>query len=83
MHDMAYPLSDIKSHPVPGVTLHSILVGSEDPPCDPHLWVDDDTALDRDFPEQWKIQALRFRRVRNIHVDFQQYPEAQHLVEAF
>ena len=37
-----------------------ILVGSEDPECDPHQWVEGDTGYDRDFTEQWKIQAMRY-----------------------
>jgi sarcosine oxidase subunit beta len=39
---------------------NNILVGSEDPPCDAHVWVEDDTAYDRDFTDQWQTQALRF-----------------------
>ncbi|MEX2628446.1 MAG: FAD-dependent oxidoreductase [Tistlia sp.] len=35
-----------------------LLVGSEDPECDPREWVDPD-AWDRNFTEQWRIQALR------------------------
>jgi len=37
----------------------NILVGSEDPECDAHVWVDDDTDYYREFTEQWRIQALR------------------------
>ncbi len=36
----------------------SLLIGSEDPPCDPHEWVDPDD-YDRDFTEQWTAQVLR------------------------
>jgi sarcosine oxidase subunit beta len=39
---------------------NNILVGSEDPPCDDHVWVDDDTDYDREFSEQWRTQALRY-----------------------
>ncbi len=39
---------------------NNILVGSEDPPCDGHIWVDDDTDYDREFTEQWRTQALRY-----------------------
>jgi sarcosine oxidase, subunit beta len=39
---------------------NNILIGSEDPPCDPHVWVDDDTDYSRDFSEQWTTQALRY-----------------------
>lgn len=35
-----------------------LLVGSEDPECDPRDWVDPDD-WDRNFTEQWRIQALR------------------------
>jgi len=46
-----------------------ILIGSEDPPCDPHQWVEDDTAYDRDFTEQWRIQALRYgQRVPSLGI---------------
>lgn len=36
-----------------------ILVGSEDPPCDPHRWAESDTAFERGFTEQWTTQAMR------------------------
>ncbi|MHA1528763.1 MAG: NAD(P)/FAD-dependent oxidoreductase [Alphaproteobacteria bacterium] len=39
---------------------NNILVGSEDPPCDPHQWVADDTDYDRDFTGQWTTQAMRY-----------------------
>ncbi|MEM7465158.1 MAG: FAD-dependent oxidoreductase, partial [Pseudomonadota bacterium] len=37
-----------------------ILIGSEDPECDPHQWVDNDKDYDRNFTEQWTTQALRY-----------------------
>jgi sarcosine oxidase subunit beta len=37
-----------------------ILVGSEDPECDAHVWVESDTTYDRDFSEQWTTQAMRY-----------------------
>lgn len=37
----------------------NILVGSEDPPCDPKEWTNDDLDYNREFTEQWRIQALR------------------------
>ena len=37
-----------------------ILIGSEDPPCDPHVWIDDDADFDRNFTDQWRVQALRY-----------------------
>ncbi|GHF40186.1 hypothetical protein GCM10017056_09670 [Seohaeicola zhoushanensis] len=37
-----------------------ILIGSEDPDCDPHHWVEDDLHYNRDFTEQWTTQAMRY-----------------------
>ena len=37
-----------------------LLIGSEDPPCDTHQWVDDDLDFDRNFTDQWPLQAMRF-----------------------
>ena len=37
-----------------------ILIGSEDPPCDQHVFTDDDQAYDRSFSEQWTTQAMRY-----------------------
>lgn len=37
-----------------------ILVGSEDPECDPHMWVEDDTDYERSFTDQWTTQAMRY-----------------------
>jgi sarcosine oxidase subunit beta len=34
------------------------LIGSEDPECDTREWVDPDN-YDRNFSEQWRVQALR------------------------
>ena len=46
-----------------------ILIGSEDPPCDDHVWVEDDTAYDREFSEQWRVQALRYgQRVPSLGI---------------
>lgn len=39
---------------------NNILVGSEDPPCDPLVWVEDDENWDRSFTEQWRVQVLRY-----------------------
>lgn len=36
-----------------------ILIGSEDPPCDAHQFVDPDD-YDRNFTDQMKVQAMRF-----------------------
>ena len=49
-----------------------ILIGSEDPPCDPHQWTSDDTAYDRNFSDQWKTQALRYaQRVPSLGIGSQ------------
>ncbi|MEX0349503.1 MAG: NAD(P)/FAD-dependent oxidoreductase [Paracoccaceae bacterium] len=37
-----------------------ILVGSEDPECDPHQWCEDDTHYDTNFTDQWTTQAMRY-----------------------
>jgi sarcosine oxidase subunit beta len=46
-----------------------ILIGSEDPDCDPHHWVESDTGYDRDFTDQWTVQALRYaQRVPSLGI---------------
>ncbi len=46
-----------------------ILIGSEDPPCDDHVWVDDDTDYDRNFSDQWRLQAMRYaQRVPSLGI---------------
>ena len=46
-----------------------ILVGSEDPDCDPLVWTEDDTTYDRNFTDQWTTQALRYaQRVPTLGV---------------
>ncbi|MEM1049653.1 MAG: FAD-dependent oxidoreductase [Pseudomonadota bacterium] len=46
-----------------------ILIGSEDPACDPHVWVEDDTDYDRSFTEQWRVQAMRYgQRVPSLGI---------------
>ena len=49
--------SDISCYTRPETGNH-ILIGSEDPPCDPREFVDPD-AYDRDFTDQWTVQAQR------------------------
>jgi sarcosine oxidase subunit beta len=45
-----------------------ILIGSEDPECDPREWVDAET-YDRDFTEQWTHQAYRYaQRVPSLGI---------------
>jgi sarcosine oxidase subunit beta len=46
-----------------------ILIGSEDPPCDPHQWVEDPDDFDRGFSGQWRVQALRYaQRVPSLGI---------------
>jgi len=48
---------------------NNILIGSEDPECDPHQWVDDDTDYNRDFTQQWTTQAMRYgQRVPSLGI---------------
>ena len=48
-----------------------ILIGSEDPECDPREWVDPDT-YDRNFTEQWTHQAYRYaQRVPSLGIPSQ------------
>jgi len=49
-----------------------ILVGSEDPACDPHKWEDTDHGYDNNFSDQWTTQALRYaQRVPSIGIPSQ------------
>ncbi len=46
-----------------------ILIGSEDPECDPHIWVEDDTDYERAFTDQWTLQAQRYgQRVPSLGI---------------
>jgi sarcosine oxidase subunit beta len=46
-----------------------VLIGSEDPECDPQHWVDDERAFNRDFTDQWRTQAMRFgQRVPSLGI---------------
>ncbi|MBT8425189.1 MAG: FAD-binding oxidoreductase [Silicimonas sp.] len=46
-----------------------ILVGSEDPECDPHVWTESDTDYSRDFTDQWTTQAMRYgQRVPSLGI---------------
>jgi sarcosine oxidase subunit beta len=45
-----------------------ILIGSEDPECDAHDWVDDET-FNRDFTERWTTQVHRYaQRVPSLGI---------------
>lgn len=46
-----------------------ILIGSEDPECDAHDWVENDVDYNRDFTEQWTTQAMRYaQRVPSLGI---------------
>ena len=46
-----------------------ILIGSEDPECDPHHWTADDKDYDRNFTDQWTTQAMRYaQRVQALGI---------------
>lgn len=46
-----------------------ILIGSEDPDCDTHHWVENDRDYDRDFTDQWTVQAMRYgQRVPSLGI---------------
>jgi sarcosine oxidase, subunit beta len=44
-------------------TGNHILIGSEDPECDPRVWIEDPDVYDREITgEQWEAQVLRLSR---------------------
>ncbi|MTI02565.1 FAD-binding oxidoreductase [Roseibium sp. RKSG952] len=46
-----------------------ILIGSEDPECDPHQWCEDDVNYNHDFTDQWTTQAMRYaQRVPSLGI---------------
>ncbi|MCP4376576.1 MAG: FAD-binding oxidoreductase [bacterium] len=46
-----------------------ILVGSEDPQCDTHFWVESDVEYSGDFTDQWTTQAMRYaQRVPSLGI---------------
>lgn len=51
-------------------TGNSILIGSEDPPCDPQVWVDNPDVFDRHVTrEQWEAQVYRCaRRIPSLQI---------------
>lgn len=55
---MVYSDSDIHTYARPDVG-NNILIGSEDPACDPKEWVDDPDAYNDSFTDQWKIMVMR------------------------
>ena len=59
--------SDISCYCRPETGNH-ILIGSEDPECDPREWVDPD-EFNRDFTDQWTHQAYRYaQRVPSLGI---------------
>ena len=50
--------SDVSVYSRPELN-NNILIGSEDPPCDTHVYVDPDN-FDKNFSDQWTVQAQRF-----------------------
>jgi sarcosine oxidase subunit beta len=60
--------SDIGCYSRPEYGNH-ILVGSEDPPCDGHVWAENDKDYDRNFTDQWTTQAMRYgQRVPSLAI---------------
>ena len=53
-----YSDSDIHTYSRPE-TGNNLLLGSEDPECDPQDWIEDPDAFDGNFTEQWKIMVMR------------------------
>ena len=48
---------------------NNILIGSEDPPCDAHQWVEDASDYDQNFTEQWRTLVLRYaQRVPELEI---------------
>lgn len=63
--------SDIACYVRPEQGNH-ILIGSEDPECDPHYWVEDEREYDRNFTDQWTTQAMRYaQRVPELGIPSQ------------
>ncbi|MCP5074538.1 MAG: FAD-binding oxidoreductase [Rhodobacteraceae bacterium] len=55
---MVYSDSDIHTYARPE-TGNNLLIGSEDPACDPKEWVEDPDTFNADFSDQWKIMVMR------------------------
>ena len=55
---VVYSDSDIHTYSRPDTGNH-LLIGSEDPSCDPQEWVEDPDHFDQDFSEQWKVMVMR------------------------
>ena len=51
---------------------NNILIGSEDPSCDEHVWTENDTNYEREFTDQWDTQVLRYgQRVPSLGISSQ------------
>ena len=51
---------------------NNILIGSEDPECDPHMWTENDRDYNGDFTEQWNNQVMRYgQRVPSLGIPSQ------------
>ena len=51
---------------------NNILIGSEDPECDPHMWTENDHDYNGDFTEQWNNQVMRYgQRVPSLGIPSQ------------
>ena len=51
---------------------NNILIGSEDPSCDEHVWTENDTNYEREFTDQWDTQVLRYgQRVPSLGIPSQ------------
>ena len=51
---------------------NNILIGSEDPPCDQHMWSETDTDYEREFTDQWNTQVMRYaQRVPSLGIPSQ------------
>ena len=48
---------------------NNIMLGTQEPPCDAKVWVDDELDWDDNFSDQWTTQALRYaQRVPTIGI---------------
>ncbi|MGC6497847.1 MAG: NAD(P)/FAD-dependent oxidoreductase [Candidatus Puniceispirillaceae bacterium] len=51
---------------------NNILIGSEDPECDPHMWTENDRDYNGDFTDQWNNQVMRYgQRVPSLGIPSQ------------
>ena len=74
-----YSDSDISTYARPATADH-ILIGSEDPECDGHEWVDNPDEFDRNFSAQWKTLVMRLgQRIPGLPIPEQ----AQGVVELY